>query len=95
MNSGSQCDHWDSGWCYKKDTKYNKGCVGWRSCDYKKVLDVYYIDCLVKTEATKRVIASSLEEAVPLTTADPNVIAVHGGGKENPISFQYEHEEYT
>lgn len=28
------CKHWDSGWCYKKDTKYCGGCVGSDNCDY-------------------------------------------------------------
>lgn len=29
-----KCEHWDSGWCYKKDTKYRDGCVGSDKCDY-------------------------------------------------------------
>lgn len=28
------CKHLDSGWCYKKDTKYCGGCVGLDKCDY-------------------------------------------------------------
>jgi len=29
-----KCEHWDSGWCYKPESKYRSGCPGKANCDY-------------------------------------------------------------
>ena len=31
-----KCKYWDSGWCYKEDSKYKSGCPGSDNCDYMK-----------------------------------------------------------
>jgi len=41
------CEHWDCGWCYKKNTIYENGCVGLYNCAYidkaySKEYDAYY-----------------------------------------------------
>ena len=32
----TRCKWWDSGWCYKPDSEYQCGCVGYRLCRYMR-----------------------------------------------------------
>lgn len=31
----NDCKHFNAGWCYKEDTVYTNGCVGYEQCEYR------------------------------------------------------------